>query len=159
MVDVPRRSAWVLAAFSAALDLALVVAAFGFVSLLTDAEVIPSAAAGPLVGPLAIGASVAVLLLHLARALRTPERMLAPTLLAGLYTWLAAVVVADVGYAFATGAVLGSLIFGLSFGVGPFGLLIPACAMVVTVIALLVARAQSEGARRPRWPWERDEDV
>jgi hypothetical protein len=24
---------------------------------------------------------------------------------------------------------------------------------------LLVVRAQAAGARRPRWPWERDDDV
>lgn len=158
-MDASRRSAWVVAAFAAALDLALVVCAYGFVSLLTDAEVIASAAAGPLVGPAAIGASVAALLLHLARALRAPERVLAAVLLAALWTWLAAVLVAIVGYAMATGTVLASLIFGLGFGVSPFGLLIPACAALVAWLAALVARAQAGGTERPRWPWERRDEI
>ena len=46
MMDAARRNAWVVAAFAAALDLALVVCAYGFVSLLTDAEVIASPEAG-----------------------------------------------------------------------------------------------------------------
>ena len=41
-MDVARRSAWVVAAFAAALDFAAVVCAYGFVSLLTDVEVIAS---------------------------------------------------------------------------------------------------------------------
>ena len=157
-MDAPRRSAWVVAGFAAALDLALVVCAYGFVSLLTDAEVIPDAAAGLLVGPAIVGASVAALLLHLGRALRRPDRVLGPTLLAALWSWLAAVVVAIVGYAIATGTVLASLLFGLGFGVSPFGLLIPACAALVAWLALLVVRAQSGGADRPRWPWERRDE-
>jgi Family of unknown function (DUF6121) len=154
-VDVPRRSAWVVAGFSAALYLALVVCAFGFVSLLTDVEVIADPAAGLLVGPAAVGASVAAFLLYLGHSLRRPDRLLTPTLLAALWTWLAAVVVATIAYAIATGTVLASLIFGLSFGVGPFGLIIPASAAIVASLALLVARAESGGAHRPRWPWER----
>lgn len=158
-MDAPRRSAWVVAAFAAALDLALVVCAFGFVSLLTDAEVIPSAAAGLLVGPAIVGASVAALLLHLGRSLADPARTARITLLAAMWAWLAAVVVAIVGYAIATGTVLASLLFGLGFGVSAFGLLLPACAALVAWLAALVARAQAEGAERPRWPWERrDED-
>ena len=51
MMDVARRNAWVVAAFAAALDLALVVCAYGFVSLLTDVDVIADPAAGLLVGP------------------------------------------------------------------------------------------------------------
>ncbi|MBT2498646.1 hypothetical protein J7E25_06020 [Agromyces sp. ISL-38] len=153
-----RRRAWVVAAFAAALYLALVVCAYGFGSLLTDAEVIPSGAAGPFVGPAAVGASVAALLLSLARGLRTPSAMLTTVLLAALWTWLSAVVVATIGYAIVTGTVLASLIFGLGFGVSLFGLLIPACAALVALLAFLVAQAQSGGARRPRWPWERDEE-
>ncbi|WP_448810963.1 DUF6121 family protein [Agromyces bauzanensis] len=149
---------WVVAGFAAALYLAFVVAAYGFVSLLTDAEVIPSADAGRLVGPAIVGAAVLALLLYLGRALRHPERLLAPTLLAALWTWLAAIVVAIVGYAIATGTVLASLIFGLAFGVGWFGLLIPVFAALVAWLALLVARAESGGAQRPLWPWERHDD-
>ena len=156
----PRsRPAWVLAAFSAALYLALVVCAYGFVSLLADIEVVASAAAGRLVGPAIVAASVSALLLHLARALRDPARMLGTVLLAALWTWLAAVVVAIVGYAIATGTVLASVIFGLGLGIGWFGLLIPALAALVASLAVLVARGQAGGIERPRWPWERDDEA
>jgi len=157
-MDAPRRSAWVVAGFAAALYLALIVCVYGFVSLLTDAEVIPSPQAGLLVGPAIVGASVAALLLHLGRALRPPERVLASALLAALWTWLAAVVVAIVAYAIATGTVLAAVLFGLGFGVSWFGLLIPFLAALVTWLAAAVARAQAGGADRPRWPWERRDE-
>ncbi|WP_173923561.1 DUF6121 family protein [Agromyces sp. Marseille-P2726] len=159
MDDQPRRPAWVVAAFAAALYLALVVFAYGFVSLLTDAEVIPRADAGLLVGPAIVGAAVVALLLHLARALRSPHRTLRIVLLAAVWTWVAAVVVAVVGYALATGTALSALLFGLGFGVSWFGLLIPALAALVAWFAASVARAQVGGAQRPRWPWERDDEV
>ncbi|HKH07380.1 MAG TPA: DUF6121 family protein, partial [Agromyces sp.] len=104
-MDPRTRPAWVVAAFSAALYLALVVCAYGFVSLLADIEVVASGSAGPLVGPAIVAAAVAALLLHLAATLRTPDRMLGTVLLAALWTWLAAVVVATIGYAVATGTV------------------------------------------------------
>jgi hypothetical protein len=157
-VDVPRRSAWVVAAFASALDLALVVFAYGFVSLLTDAEVIAPPQAGLLVGPAIVGASVAALLLHLGRSLTDPSRTARITVLAAVWTWSAAVIVAIVGYAITTGTVLAALLFGLGFGIGWFGLLIPALAAFVAWLAALVASAQAAGADRPRWPWERRDE-
>ncbi len=157
-MDASRRSAWVVAGFAAALDLALVVCAWGFVSLWTDAEVISSAAAGHLVGPAAVAASVAALFLHLGRSLRHPSRMAPATLLAALWSWLALVLGAAVGYAIATGGVIASLVFALGLGVGWFGLLVPALAALVAASAVLTARGMSGGARRPRWPWERDDE-
>ena len=157
-MDAPRRSAWIVAGFAAALYLALVVCAYGFVSLLTDVEVIADPDAGLLVGPAIVGASVAALLLHLGRSLADPSRTARITLLAAVWTWCAAVIVAVVGYAIATGTVLAALLFGLGFGVGWFGVLIPALAAVVAWLAALVARAQEAGADRPRWPWERRDE-
>ena len=92
MNDQLRRSAWVVAAFSAAGYLALIVCAYGFVSLFTDAEVIASPDAGLLVGPAIVAAAVIALLLHLGRALRRPQHMAGPVLLAALWTWLASAV-------------------------------------------------------------------
>ena len=158
MDDQLRRSAWVVAAFSAAAYLALVVCAYGFVSLLTDAEVIASPDAGLLVGPAIVAAAVVALLLHLGRALRRPQHMAGPVLLAALWTWIAAVVVAMIAYSLATGTALASLLFALGFGVGWFGLLIPAVAALVASFAVLVSRGEQGGAERPRWPWERDDD-
>ena len=158
MDDEPRRPAWVVAAFAATLYLALVVFAYGFVSLATDSEVIARADAGLLVGPAIVGAAVLALLLHLARALRSPRRTLRIVVLAAVWTWVAAVVVGVIAYAIATGTALSALLFGLGFGVTWFGLLIPALAALVAWFAASVALAQSGGARRPRWPWERDDE-
>lgn len=157
-MDPERRNAWVVAAFAAALDLAAVVCAWGFVSLLTDAEVIAAPDAGRLVGPAAVGASVGAVLLTLARTLRRPERQWASVLFPALWSWVALVVVAAIGYAVATGTVLAALIFGVGLGIGWFGLLIPAVAAVVGSLAALVARGRSSGMERPRWPWERDDE-
>ena len=119
--------------------------AYGFVSLLTDVEVIASPEAGRLVGPAAIGASVAAVLLTLAHTLRRPDRMLPSVVFSALWSWVAAVVVAAIGYAFATGTLTAAALFGLGFGIGWFGLLIPALAALVASFAVLVARGGRRG--------------
>jgi hypothetical protein len=156
----PRRTAWIVAAFAAALDLALVVCAFGFVSLLGDVEVIDDPAAGRFVAPAAVGASVVAVLLTLARTLRRPDRMLPSVVASALWSWLAAVVVAVVGFALAStgNTVVAALLFGLGFGIGWFGLLIPAIAALTASFAVLVARGRDAGMERPRWPWERRDE-
>jgi hypothetical protein len=156
--EAASRNAWVVAAFAAALDLAAVVCAYGFVSLLTDAEVIASPEAGRFVGPAAVGASVAAVLLTLARTLRHPERQWSNIAWPALWSWLAAVVVAGLGYAIATGTIMAALLFGLGFGIGWFGLLIPVLAAIIGSLAALVARGRESGMERPRWPWERDDE-
>ena len=157
-MDPERRNAWVVAAFAAALDLAAVVCAWGFVSLLTDAEVIAAPDAGRLVGPAAVGASVGAVLLTLARTLQRPERQWPSVLFPAVWSWVALVLVAAVGYALATGTALAALIFGVGLGIGWFGLLVPALAAVIGSLAALVARGRSSGMERPRWPWERDDE-
>jgi hypothetical protein len=157
-MDERRRSGWMVAGFAAALYLALVVCVYGFVSLLANVEVIPSRQAGLFVGPAIVAAAVLALLLHLGRALRTPGRALTAVLLAALWTWLAAVAVAIIAFAMATGTVLAAVLFGLGFGVSWFGLLVPVLAALVTWLATTVAVAQASGAERPRWPWERNDD-
>ncbi|PWC05075.1 DUF6121 family protein [Agromyces badenianii] len=156
----PRRTAWIVASFAAALDLALVVCAYGFVSLLGGIEVIADPAAGRFVAPAAVGASVVALLLTLAGTLRRPDRMSPSVVISAACTWLAAVVVAIIGYAIASASstLLAALLFGLGFGIGWFGLLIPALAALTASFAVLVARGRDAGMARPRWPWERDED-
>lgn len=156
----PRRTAWIVAAFAAALDLALVVCAYGFVSLFTGVEVVVDPDAGLFVAPAAIGASVAALLMTLAVTLRRPERIWSSVLFSAVWAWVAFVAVSVVGYALASegSTMLAALLFGLGFGIGWFGLLIPALAAVTASFAVLVARGRDSGMERPKWPWERDED-
>ncbi|MRG61335.1 hypothetical protein GE115_15875 [Agromyces sp. CFH 90414] len=158
-MDETRRNAWVVAAFAAALDLAVVVCAFGFVSLLADVDVISDPDAGVLVAPVAVGASVLAVLVTLGFRLAHPQRMTLTVVLTALTAWVALVVVAIVGHVLrTTGSVLASVLFGLGFGIGWFGLLVPAAAAFVASIAVLVARGRTGGMERPRWPWERDDE-
>jgi hypothetical protein len=154
------RNRWVVAAFAAALDLALVVCAYGFVSLFTGVEVVVDPEAGRFVGPAAIGASVIALLLTLAVTLRHPDRIWSSVILSAVWTWLAFVVVSVIGYALASegSTLLAALLFGLGFGIGWFGLLVPALAGLTASLAVLVARGRDAGMERPKWPWERDAD-
>ncbi len=132
--------------------------AYGFVSLLTDVEVIASPDAGLLVGPAIVAASVVALLLHLGHALRRPQHMAGPCCSPPSGPGSRPSSSRSIGYALATGTALASLLFGLGFGIGWFGLLIPALAALVASLAVLVARGQQGGAERPRWPWERDDE-
>ncbi|WP_394552978.1 hypothetical protein ACDF64_01305 [Agromyces sp. MMS24-JH15] len=150
---------WVVAGFAAALDLALVVFAFGFASLLVDADVVAESGVGILVVPAAIGASVAAVLVVLGFRLRRPDRMAGTVVLTAAGAWLSLVLVATLARLLdSTGPALASAAFGLGFGIGWFGLLVPAIAALVASLAVLVARGRAEGMDRPRWPWERDDD-
>ncbi|MFE6965774.1 DUF6121 family protein [Agromyces sp. NPDC057679] len=153
------RDAWVVASFAAALDLALVVCGFGFVSLLLDLEVVGDPSVGLLVGPAAVGASVVTVFIALGVLLRRPERMAGTVIVAAIASWLAFVAVAAIGHLLgSSSAVFASLRFALVLGSGWFGLLVPACAALTASLAVLVARGRRGGMERPRWPWERDEE-
>ncbi|KQM84305.1 DUF6121 family protein [Agromyces sp. Leaf222] len=155
----PRRTAWVVAGFAAALHVAVVVCAYGFVSLLADVEVVADPQVGVLVVPVAVGVSALTLLVTLGLRLARPERMASTVVLAAFVTWAMLVIVAIIGHLMAsTGNVLESVAFGILFGLGWFGLLVPVSAAVASVFAVLVARGRDHGMRRPRWPWERDDD-
>lgn len=155
----PRRTAWVVAGFAAALHVAVVVCAYGFVSLLADVEVVADPQVGVLVVPVAVGVSALTLLVTLGLRLARPERMASTVVLAAFVTWAMLVIVAIIGHLMAsTGNVLESVAFGILFGIGWFGLLVPVSAAVASVFAVLVARGRDHGMRRPRWPWERDDD-
>jgi hypothetical protein len=151
-------SAWTVAGFATALHVALVVAAFGMLSLLADAEPIADPAAGRLVGPITVGVSALALLLVLGSSL---GRGMRPWSLAGialLLTWAAGVVGAALAYAVATGTVLAAVLFALSFMTVGFGVIIAIAGALVALLAAVTVRAQEGGAERPRWPWERDDE-
>lgn len=144
----PRVRAAVLVALA---WVACVVAASGFISLLTDREVVPVAAAGPLAAPAGIAAG-AVLLTVLGSA-RTPGRLLPVT--CGLAAWIA----------FLAGSALVALLDGgagtavrllLRSAGGPFALAAAVLGAAAGVVLLLLDRARRQGAGRPRWPWEGD---
>ncbi|WP_395245813.1 hypothetical protein ACGGZK_08395 [Agromyces sp. MMS24-K17] len=154
-----RTGPWVVAGLAAALDLALVVCAFGLVSLAADVDVVSDPSVGLLVAPTGVGASVLAVLVVLGFRLRHPERMGATVLLVAVASWLALVQGAVVAHLLTTtGAVGASVGFGVGLGIGWFGLLVPVLAALVASLAVLVARGNAAGMERPRWPWEKDED-
>jgi hypothetical protein len=142
-------SAWTVAGFAAALDLALVVAAFGLVSLFADAE--------PIADP-AAGVAVLALLVLLGFALTRGMRPWSIAGLAILVGWAAGVAAATVAYAVSTGTLLAALIFALSFMTVGFGVIIVIAGAIVALLAAVTFRAQQGGVDRPRWPWERDDE-
>ncbi|QAY73150.1 hypothetical protein ET445_07105 [Agromyces protaetiae] len=155
----PDRTSWIVAGFAAALHLALVVAVFGFVSLLSETDVVTDPAVGVLVAPVAVGASTLAVLVVLGLRLRRPDRMAATVALSAAGAWLAFAVVATVGHILrTTGNVLESVLFGLGLGGGWVGLAVAASGAIVAVAAVLVARGRRGGMARPRWPWERDDE-
>lgn len=66
----PSRS-MLIPLVAAGVHVALVIATWGFISLLVDRDVIDDPAMGPLIGPLAVAASAVVVVLALRRALAT----------------------------------------------------------------------------------------
>ncbi len=155
-----RKYATIVAVFAMVLYLALIVAAFGVISLATNIDVITERNAGPLIGPSMAGASVLlVFIMMLILGVNTPpERQRVA-----------------VGYAMATGiaafgifVVVGALLFaageGQPFHVITFsaGMLLSPFAVATGILAFVVVLAYSwilashlGEHGRPLWPWER----
>jgi hypothetical protein len=143
-----------LAALTATAWVALVVAIWGILALLTNGEVIVQADAGPLLGPVMVAAGAVALLLLVLRIMRRAE----PPVLAFFGTaaavYLVMLVVGGIGYALIRGQVLWLLTFPLAYSVSPFVLAAALLAGLSAVLARSIGRAELRGAARPRWPWE-----
>lgn len=155
-----RRYAAFLAVFTAVLFAALIVAAFGYISLLTETDVI-GPGVGVAVGPLAAGASVVVLfVMLLLNGVNTPaeQQRLSPLRALGVAALaygaflLVGGMLAGLGEAVTIAVFIGSMVGS------PAAIAIAVIAFVLTLIYqwMLVIRMNERG--RPRWPWERDED-
>ena len=135
---------------------AAVVAANGFVSLLADLEVDPLADAGPLVVPIAVLVALVALLVRL---LRVQDRTAWLPLECGVLVYLVQLLVGALVYLVVRGSPADGLLWIATQAASPFQITDAALALVAGLIMLLVLRAQAAGARRPRWPWERDDDA
>lgn len=158
-----QRYASVVAVFATVLYLALVVAAFGMISLLTDLDVISEPDAGPLVGPSATGASVLlVFVMMLQNGLKTRPEWQRVNLGFALGTGVAAfgvfIIVGALLYAVGAGALFEPISFAVATLLRPFSWAIGALALIVALVYswLLASRM----AERPRllWPWERPDE-
>ncbi len=159
-----QKYAVTLAVFSAVLYAALLVAAFGLISLATNLEVIGEAGAGPLVGPsMAAAAVILVAVLQLILGVGTPPERQRVALGLAFASGIAAY-----GIFIATGALLVAAGDGRPFHVltftatmlaSPFALATGILAVIMTLAFswLIASRFGEHG--RPLWPWEHRGDL
>jgi hypothetical protein len=155
-----QKYAVTVAVFATVLFVALVVAAFGMISLITNQDVIADPSAGPLVGPtMAAVATGLVFLMLVLLGVNTP-----PDKQRVVVGFAVATGVAAYGLFIVTGAILvaagngepfGVLVFGASMLASPFALTVGILAFLVALsYSILLASHYGEHGR-PLWPWER----
>jgi hypothetical protein len=160
-----RAYAAVVAVFAAFLYLAIVIAAFGLISLATNTDVIDDPDAGPLVGPSMIGsATVLVLVFLISMGIREQADKQRISPLAALTVGVAAYFVYAAAGGIAGGAGDPSQPFHyVLFALGQLGSLYAivagVAAFVVTLLYQLVLVGRFRDRGRPRWPWESDDDA
>jgi small neutral amino acid transporter SnatA (MarC family) len=157
-----RNYATVVAFFAAFLYLAILVAAFGLISLYWNIDVIDVPDAGPLVGPVMVGcATIAVLISLVVRGRSVPsdEQRIAPltALLVGVIAYVVFVLSGGIAYAVGGSEPLGFLTFSFHMFASWFSVATGIAGAVVAFVyqLVLVGRFQQRG--RPRWPWEHDD--
>lgn len=150
--------------FATILYLALVVCAFGFISLLTDTEVIARDDAGVALGPAMAAAAVAVVLAAL--VVRVPKmdfthRRSAPafSVVAGVFAGVAYGVVGAIGYGVSSGSLLAGVPFLGETAIGWYGIAVTVLAALVAWLDTVVVAARFDDRGRPRWFWEDEHDV
>lgn len=153
-----RGRATVIAVFAVVLYLALVVCAFGFVSLLADVDVVSRAGTGALVGTAMLAAAVLAMGIALVRDARsgsaTTRRRSWP-LVVGVVALLAYVLSGSALVLLEEGSVFAGVLFASSTLTSVFPFIAGVLAAVVAVGYAAVADAEPGAV--PRWPWERDE--
>ncbi|MFF1634497.1 DUF6121 family protein [Leifsonia sp. NPDC058248] len=159
-----RAYAAAVAAFATFLYLAIVVAAFGLISLATNTEVIADPSVGTLVGPIMTGAAtLTVFACLLSTGMRVPADQQRIRPLLALAVGLAAyfVFAAAGGIAGAIGAPAQPLHYFLFFfaQLGSWSsFTVGIAAVFVTLLYQLVLVGRFRQRGRPRWPWERDDE-
>lgn len=154
-----RDRATVVAVFAVVLHLALVVCAFGFVSLLADVDVVSRAGTGALVGTAMLAAAVlatGVALVRDARSATVGPRRRSWPLVVGAVVLAAYVLCGAVLVALEEGSAFAGLLFASSTLTSVFPYIAGVLAAVVAVAYAAVADARP--GRGPRWAWERDDE-
>jgi hypothetical protein len=167
----PASFPYTLAIFATVLYFALVVCAFGFVSLLTDTDVVTQADAGPLVGPTATGSAVVTVLLYLlglgrryernvhqavAASIGDPVRLpLGRSVLIGIVSYVVYVLIGAIAYSIVTAELFSVVLFAAGSALSGFAIAVGVLATVIAVAYMLVLGSGGEHPARPLWPWER----
>ena len=134
---------------------ALSICGFGFLSLLTGSDVVPSERIGHLPGPVGFAVAVAALSLVLLDGLRRPR----PSYVLAVPAALAVFAAYPAGLAVAS--VLGGVdpVFAATaaaqFAGSWYAVVLAAAAAAAGWVAVALVRTR---ARRPEWPWEHDDE-
>jgi hypothetical protein len=139
----------------AAVWAACVVAMDGVLSLLLDVEAVPARGIGPLVVPAATIVALVVVVLVLLHGVPRDRAWPVPVGAAG-GAYLALLLAGAVARAAEAGPAA-AVVYAAAAATSLFTLLPAALAGVAGFVLVLVARATSAGAGRPRWPWERED--
>lgn len=154
-----RDRATAVACFATVLYLALVVCAFGFVSLLADVDVVSVAGTGALVGSAMLAAAVLAVGVALVRDARRrgprERRPRAWPFVVGLAAGAAYVLSGAALVALEERSWFGGVLFASATLTSAFPYLVVVLAAVVALADVAVADARPGGAAR--WPWEREE--
>ena len=148
-----------LAALTAGAWVAVVIAVWGILSLLLDADVIRQGDAGPYLGPVMVAVAAIALLFLLLRILRNGERPAVAFFGSTAAVFLVLLFVGGIGYTLIRGELFWLLGFPLQYAASPFIVAAALLAGVAALIARSIGRAEKSGAHRPRWPWENTDDV
>ncbi|NQX11911.1 hypothetical protein HQQ80_09775 [Microbacteriaceae bacterium VKM Ac-2855] len=148
-----------LAAFAGFLYLALVVCAFGVISLIADIDVIPDRSVGPIVGPVmtAIAVIATIVSMITLAARPTVMRILPPALVAGLAIYLLFLLSGGAMYAGGTGDAVSILVFAAEQAPRPFAIAVGVLCAAVHIVFLLLLARRDAGGTPPHWGWEGDE--
>ena len=155
-----QKYATTVALFATVLYAALLVAAFGLISLAGNLDVIADRSVGPLVGPSMAGATVIlVFVMLLVLGVNTPPDKQRVAVGFAVVTGIAAyglfVLVGAILIAVGAADPVGALIFGAGMLASPFALMVGGLAFVVALVySILLASHYGENGR-PLWPWER----
>jgi hypothetical protein len=139
----------------AAVWAACVVAVDGVLSLLLDVEAVPARGIGPLVVPAATIAALMVVTLVLLHGVPR-ERAWPVPVGAAVGAYLALLIAGALARAVEAGPAA-AVVYAAASATNLFTLIPAALAGVAGFVLVLVTRATSAGATRPRWPWERDD--
>jgi uncharacterized membrane protein (DUF485 family) len=155
-----QKYASIVAVFATVLFAALLVAAFGMVSLVTDLDVIADRSVGTLVGPTMSAAVVLfVFVMMLVLGVNTPPEKqhvaVGFALATGAGGFVLYILTGAVLVTAGSGDLVGALLFGGTMLGTPFAVTAGALAFVVTLVySILLASHYGENGR-PLWPWER----
>jgi hypothetical protein len=140
----PPPNRFLLPVLATVLYLALVIAAFGFLSLFLGRDVIAEADAGTLLGPMMVAAAAAVTFRALVRVVGRQSPM-GTALVAATSTYLVMIVVGAVLYAWGQGELVWLVIYSARQAVSPFVV----SAAVLAGLTVVSLWAVSPRAERP----------